>query len=275
MPRNFARLLTALLCALLLSPLAADAQKKGGGKKGKGKGKQEQPQPQPEQQQPPPPQAPAPPPPQVGTVDRRLWEYKTSDARSAVEPVAGQADSNAAVAVAVGRVLEQEKKYGESEAKLRKATELAPSDPAAWVWLGETYLRQRNSGAADGAFRKAAEVAGGNDYYLGVARLRLRQYDEAVAALERARGSSFGALVPYQIGVARFSQQQWQPAMDQLNQAIQMDSNLAFAYFYRGLTADKMKRTDILVNDMEQFLKLAPNAPEAEAAKAVLRAVKK
>jgi tetratricopeptide (TPR) repeat protein len=271
MPRP--RLLTALLCLLLLSPLAADAaQKKKGGKKGKGK--QEQPTPQQEQQQ-PPPAAPAPPPAEVGTVDRRLWEYKTSEARSAVNSVAGQADSNAAVSVALGRVLEQEKNYGESESRLRKATELAPSDPAAWVWLGETYLRQRNSGAADGAFRKAAEVAGGNDYYLGVARLRLRQYDEAVSALERARGSSFGALVPYQIGVARFSQEQWQPAMDQLNQAIQMDSNLAFAYFYRGLTADKMKRTDILVNDMEQFLKLAPNAPEAEVAKAVLRAVKK
>ncbi len=276
MPRTSApRILTALLCALLLSPLALDAaqKKKKGGKKNTDK--QEQPMPSQDQQQPAPPAAPAPPPAEVGTVDRRLWEYKTSEARSALNPVAGQADSNAAVSVALGRVLEQEKNYGESEAKLRKATELAPADPAAWVWLGETYLRQRNSGAADSAFRKAAEVAGGNDYYLGVARLRLRQYDEAVAALERARGSSFGALVPYQIGIARFFQEQWQPAMDQLNQAIQMDSNLAFAYFYRGLTADKMKRTDILVNDMEQFLKLAPNAPEAEVAKAVLRAVKK
>lgn len=268
------RPLTALLCLLLLSPLAADAQKKKGGGK-KNKGKQEQPTPQQDQQQPSPPAAPAPPPAEVGTADRKLWEYRTSEARSALNSVAGQADSNAAVSVALGRVLEQEKNYGESVSRLQKATEMAPSDPAAWVWLGETYLRQRNSGAADGAFRKAAEVAGGNDYYLGVARLRLGQYDEAVSALERARGSSFGALVPYQIGVARFSQQQWQPAMDQLNQAIQMDSSLAFAYFYRGLTADKMKRTDILVNDMEQFLKLAPNAPEAEVAKAVLRAVKK
>ena len=265
------RIVTALLCLLLLAPLAADAQKKKGGKK---KGNQEQPTPQQDQQQ-PPPSAPAPPPAEVNTVDRKLWEYRTSEARSTVNSVAGQADGNAAVSVALGRVLEQEKNYGESAARLQKATELAPSDPAAWVWLGETYLRQRNNGAADSAFRKAAEVAGGNDYYLGVARLRLRQYDEAVAALERARGSGFGALVPYQIGLARFLQEQWQPAMDQLSQAIQMDSNLAFAYFYRGLTADKMKRTDVLVNDMEQFLKLAPSAPEAEVAKAVLRAVKK
>lgn len=273
MPRNPARLLTALLCALLLSPLALDAaQKKGGGKKGKGK--QNQPPQQQEQQQ-PPAQAPAPPPAAVGTVDRRLWEHKTSEARSALNPISDQADGNAAVAIALGRVLEQEKKYGESEARLRKATELAPSDPAAWVWLGETYLRQRNSGAADGAFRKAAEVAGGNDYYLGVARQRLRQYDEAIASLERARGSGFGALVPYQIGVTRLFQEQWQPALDQLTQAIEQDSGLAFAYYYRGLAAEKLNRKDLLVNDMERFLQLAPDSPEAERARLILRAVKK
>lgn len=263
------RILTALLCLLLLSPLAADAQKKKGGKK---KGNQDQPTPQQEQQQ-PPPSAPAPTPAEVNTVDRRLWEYRTSEARSAVNSIAGQADGNAAVSVALGRVLEQEKNYGESAARLQKATELAPSDPAAWVWLGETYLRQRNNGAADSAFRKAAEVAGGNDYYLGVARQRLRQYDEAVAAFERAQG--FGALVPYQIGVTRLFQEQWQPALDQLTRAIDSDSGLAYAYYYRGLAAEKLNRKDLLVNDMERFLKLAPDAPEAERARMILRAVKK
>jgi tetratricopeptide (TPR) repeat protein len=261
------RILTALLCALLLSPVAVDAAQKK-----KGKGKQQPPPPQQEQQQPPPAQPPA-PPAEVSTVDRRLWEHKTSDARSAVAPVAAQADSNPAVAIALGRVLEQEKNYGESEARLRKATELAPSDPAAWVWLGETYLRQRNTGAAEGAFRKAAEVAGGNDYYLGVARQRLRQYDEAVAAFGRAQG--FGALVPYQIGVTRVFQEQWQPALDQLSQAIDMDPALAYAYYYRGRAADKLGRKDLLVNDMERFLNLAPNAPEADQARAILRSVKK
>lgn len=276
MPRNIAsRTLTALLCALLLSPLAADAaQKKGKGKKGKG-GKQDQGQQQPTGQgQTAPPQQ-GPPPAAVGTVDRRLWEYKTSEARSAVSSVADQAASNAHVAVALGRVLEQEKKYGEAEAQLRKATELAPADAAAQVWLGEVYLRQRNSGAADGAFRRAAELASssGDNYHLGVARQRLRQYDEAVSALERA--GSGNPLVPYQIGVTRLYQEQWQPALDQLTKAVEMDSGLAYAYYHRGLAAEKLNRKDLLVNDMERFLQLAPNAPEAERAKAILRAVKR
>lgn len=277
MARNTApRILAALLCALLLSPLAVDAaQKKNKGKKGKG-GKQDQGQQQPPagqgQSAPPPPAAP---PAAVGTVDRRLWEFKTSEARSAVNPIADQAASNAYVAMALGRVLEQEKKYGEAESQLRKAVELAPSDPAAQVWLGEVYLRQRNQGAADGAFRRAAELAEarGDNYHLGVARQRLRQYDQAVSALERA--GSAGALAPYQIGVTRLFQEQWQPALDQLTRAIEMDSGLAYAYYHRGLAAEKLNRKDLLVNDMERFLQLAPNAPEAERAKAILRAVKR
>ncbi|HKH49862.1 MAG TPA: tetratricopeptide repeat protein [Thermoanaerobaculia bacterium] len=223
-----------------------------------------------------PAQEPA--PPEVRTVDRQLWEYKTGEARSTIDGVAGKADSNGAVAAALGRVLEQEKKYGDSEARLRKATELSPSDPAAFLYLGETLLRQRKGGDADAAFRKAEELGGAQggrdgEYYRGVALQRLRRYDESVQALERAREADPGnALIPLQIGITRVFQEQWQPAMDQLNQAIEKDSGLAYAYFYRGLAAEGLRRKDLLVNDMERFLALAPTSPEADRAKAVLRA---
>jgi len=271
---NWPSFLTALLCALILFPLSVDAQKKKGGGKSK---------PPKDQQQAPPPSGsePAPPPAapaEVRTVDRKLWEYRTAEARSAVQAVADQADSNGAVAVAMGRVLEQEQKYGEAESRLRRATELSPSDPAAQVWLGEVLLRQRNSGGADSAFRKAADLAsaGGSDYYLGVAKMRLRQFDEAAGALERARKADGGnPLIPYQLGLTRLFQEQWQPALDQLSQSVEMDSGLAYGYYYRGLAAEKLGRKDLLVNDMSRFVELAPNAPEAERARAILRAVKK
>ena len=42
-----------------------------------------------------------------------------------------------------------------------------------------------------------------------------------------------------------------------------------------GRAAEKLGRKDLLVNDMERFLKLAPDAPEAELARMILRSVKK
>lgn len=279
-PSLFLKLLTlgTLVTVILAAPASLEAGKKkkpsgkppadqgGGGDQG-GSGQN------------PPPQEPA--PPEVRTADRQLWEYKTGAARSTVNGVAGKADTNGAVSTALGRVLEQEKKYGDSEARLRKATELSPSDPAAFLYLGETLLRQRKEGEADAAFRRAEELGGaqgGGDgnYFRGVALQRLRRYDEAVQALESARGADPGnALIPFQIGVTRTFQKQWQPALDQLNKAIEMDSGLAYAYFYRGLAAYNLGRTDLLVNDMERFLVLAPASPEAEQAKGVLRAAKR
>jgi tetratricopeptide (TPR) repeat protein len=278
---GFRTALAALLCAILLSPLAVDAaQRKKPPRKKPGAGQQqgEQTQ-QPSQGEAPKPAEPAAPPSQVFETDRRLWEYKTSEARSALQPVAGQADGNGYVAMALGRVLEQEKKYGEAEAQLRKATELAPSDPAPWVYLGEVYLRQKRNGDASAAFRKAADLgstkAGGDAaYYRGVAQQRLGQHDQAVSTLSGAQGPEPG-LAAYQIGVTRWEQKNYQAALEQLNQALAANPRLAYAYFYRGLVQDKLGRKDLLVGDMETFLKLAPHAPEAEIAKAVLRAVQR
>jgi len=210
-------------------------------------------------------------------VGERLSHYQTGPARDALGPFLAQADANGYVATAAGRVLEQEKRYGDAEAQLRKATALLPDDPAAYVYLGEVYLRQKRESDASAAFSRAAELArarGGAQaaYYLGVAQQRLRQYDEAVATLQGASAPA-AALIPFQIGVTRTFQGSWQAAAEQLDRAIEVDSGLAYAYYYRGMVQDKLGNKDRLVNDMDRFLALAPNAPEADQARAIVRAV--
>jgi tetratricopeptide (TPR) repeat protein len=273
--------LTALLAVLLFVPFAAEAKppKKPNNKKPK----PNQQQPAPAQEQPTPQGEPAQvqqsPPAGIDGVDEKLWRYQTGEARGVLGRFMDQADKNAYVALASGRVLDQEKKYGEAEAQIRKATEMVPSDPAPFAYLGELYRHQGRNGDADNAFRKAADVArakGGSEsaYYLGVAQQHLKQYDEAVATLQGARAPQ-SALVPYQIGVTRYFQGNWDAAVEQLNNAINMDSGLAYAYYYRALAQDKKGRKDQLVNDMGRFLALAPNAPEAGQAKAILNSVKR
>jgi tetratricopeptide (TPR) repeat protein len=196
-----------------------------------------------------------------------------------VSKFSDQADQNPYVAMAFGRVREQEKNYGEAEARLKKAAEMAPGDPAPLVYLGEVYLRQRRDGEASAAFSKAAEAAqtkGGAEaaYYLGIAQQRLKQYDAAVATFQGARAPQ-PALIPYQIGVTRAFQESWQAAAEQLSRAIDMDSGLAYAYYYRGLAEEKVGRKDLLINDLERFVALAPDAPEADRARAIVQAAKR
>lgn len=217
---------------------------------------------------------------------KKVNAYQTREARAALEPVAGKAESDPRVALALGRVLDQEKKFDEAAAMLKKAAEKAPSDPAAHVYLGETYLHANRQSDADGEFRKAAEFGklcaekdpkdAASRYFLGVANQRLKNYDEALAQLEKARElQPDNALATYQIGVTKVFQQKWAEGVDQLGKALEKDSGIAYAYYYRGLAQDKLGRKDQMVLDLDRFVKLAPDAPEADRARTVLKAAKR
>src|SRR6185295_7415468 len=101
-------------------------------------------------------------------------------------PLLPKAATSSSVSLALGQVLTQEKSYGDAEAQLKKAAQLAPSDPAPYVALGEAYLYEKRQGDADAAFQQAAQAAQAASgpsaaYYLGVAQQRLKQYDQAIA----------------------------------------------------------------------------------------------
>ena len=229
--------------------------------------------------------APAPPTPveAARTAERKLDSFMTADARTALTPVAAQAGANVDVAIALGRLLEQEKKYAESADVLQKAVALAPADPRPSHWLGETLLRARKTAEADAAFRTAAELAtkaaearpADATAFLakGAALSRLRRYDEAMTALAKARELDGGsAATLYQMGSTRAFQQKWGEAVDLLTQTLAKDSGLALAYYYRGLAQEKLGRKDQMVLDLDRFVKVAATAPEAERAKALLAA---
>ena len=65
-----------------------------------------------------------------------------------------------------------------------------------------------------------------------------------------------------------------QAGFDQLSNAIDLNSGYAYAYYYRALAAEKIGRKDITVNDLDRFLRLAPDAPEAEKASRILQAAR-
>ena len=222
----------------------------------------------------------------LGTVDAKLALYATQEARSAVGPIADRAVSDARVAVAMGRILEQEKRYDEAVVQLKKAAELAPDNAQNLVYLGEIYVRQRKDADVAATFQRIIDLmqpkadadvtAWEPRYYLAIAQMRRKLFDPASANFTSALAlRPDHAMTLYYFGYMRALQQKWADAVDKLTKALTVDPNLAYAYYYRGLAQDKLGKKDQLVIDMDRFLKLAPNTPEAERARGILDAAKR
>lgn len=217
-------------------------------------------------------------------VDQKLLAYATAEARSELGAMANQ--QTAGALTVLGRIYEQEKSYGEAATALKKAAEMDPADPAPFAHLGEAYLHQKRQGEADAAFRevekraKAAVAKSPNDasaqYYLGVAQQRLRQYDAAAASLAKARQLDPGNPLPiYQQGLTKALEGKWQDSVSLLTEALDLNPSLAYAYYYRGQSAAQINRKDMLIADLQRFLELAPEAPEAPIARRTIASARR
>ncbi len=221
----------------------------------------------------------APPPAKVATANRQLLAYNTAAARKALgDTPAGQ---DIWVAIARGRILEQEGDYEAAAAELRGAVERGSKNPVPALFLGETLAYAGKAAAAEEAYAQAearsrALVASNAEdaealYYLGVSQQRQKRFGDAAANLERARTlRPQDPLVHFDLGVTRFYQQNWQQASDLLSAALEKNPEIALAYYYRGLAYAKLGRKDLLHGDLDHFVKMAPNAPEAANARQIL-----
>jgi tetratricopeptide (TPR) repeat protein len=218
----------------------------------------------------------------LAQIDRRLEAWNTADAKRLVGELTGVPDAE--VAIARGRVAQQEKDWSTAQAELERAAKSSPDDPEPLVFLGETLLLANNQGGARQAFAQAADVAQARlaesaddvdaPYSLGVSQQRMMRFDDAFANLSKARQEDpSDALIVYQLGVTRAFQERWSEAAALLDQAIAMNSGIAYAYYYRGLSEGRAGHKDRLVNDLNRFLAMAPHAPDAAKAQKILESV--
>ena len=178
---------------------------------------------------------------------------------------------------------------GKLDDALNATTQVAkdfPSAPAPEYYRGEILYWKGKVKDAEGAWKAAATRAqaerekqpknGWASYYLGAAKLQLRDFAAAKTALEAALANGASKpLVNYQLGLLAGAQQRWQDAVDLFTAALTEDSGLAYAYYYRGLSWSKLKKTDQLLLDMDRFLTLAPESPDAIKARSILASTRR
>jgi tetratricopeptide (TPR) repeat protein len=165
---------------------------------------------------------------------------------------------------------------------LSKMSKNKSVDFVAAYFYGEILYSQKKRPEANAAWRAAAKSAGAAvkadptdataQFYLGAALVRAKRFEEARTALRLAvRGGFDEPMVNHQIGLSYLFADKWKEAKDAFDLGLAVDARYAPMYFYRAMAWDKLGRKDNSLIDLDQYVKLAPNGPDAGFAKSVLK----
>ncbi len=113
-------------------------------------------------------------------------------------------------------------------------------------------------------------------HFIGLSGEQLLNDDGA--ALESAQKAvDMAANLPeshFQLGLVLAKRQDWKAAADAFDKASELNPGHAYAHYYGGLMQYRAGRPDRMANHFEQFLKLAPDAPERPEVLQIMRTVR-
>ena len=178
-------------------------------------------------------------------------------------------------------------KFQESEKVLREAVKANPQDIQAAYYLGLSVLMLDKHNEALAILLKAqdamAKAGKGNpanpdEYQIRIALARtyleLKQNEEAWKNLEAANKLNAGAIDGYIYRGAYYINKANLPqAIKELEKAMNMDNNNAYAHYYAGYAYLRSGNPAKAVDMFKLFLQLAPQAPEAVKVKALIDAL--
>jgi tetratricopeptide (TPR) repeat protein len=79
----------------------------------------------------------------------------------------------------------------------------------------------------------------------------------------------------YQLGLVLARRQEWQPAAAAFDRTAELDPRLAYAYYYGGLMYSRVQQAAQMGVRFEQFLRLAPEAPERPEVVSIMRTMRR
>jgi len=177
-----------------------------------------------------------------------------------------------------GIALYNTQKYAEAEQALAQAVQAEDGNAQAHEYLGLVYLAMDKVEQASMELSRAQELNPASDSTkVALARLYIetKEFDKAEESLKAAQEiNGENPEVPLYSGALKVAKRDFQGAISDLNQAIARKSDNAYAHYYAGLAYNALKRPDKMVESFQTFLKLAPNAPEADRVRSLLRSVR-
>lgn len=166
-------------------------------------------------------------------------------------------------------------KYQETIDKIKSSAD-APPDQVYLRALANRKLNQNDE--AKEAFGKLAGH-GEDDAWHHVGKSGIALTDGDLQAAEDAAKKAVEingdlAEARYQLGLVLSARDNQTQAADAFAKATELKPQMAYAHYEAGMAFYKIKRVDRMAVYFENFLKLAPNAPEKPAVQSIMRTVR-
>ena len=151
-------------------------------------------------------------------------------------------------------------------------------DPAVLYTAAQSHQKLgENDRALETYSALAARDEGDIWHSIGLSGQQLMQ-DDVEGALGSARHAvemdGGMAEAHYQLGLVLAKRQEWQPAAAEFDRVTELNPSNAYAHYYGGLMHYRANRPDRMANHFEQFLKLAPDAPERPEVMQIMKTVR-
>lgn len=151
-------------------------------------------------------------------------------------------------------------------------------DPAVLYTAAQSHQKLgENDQALQTYGALAAREEGDVWHFIGLSGQQLMQDDTegAVASARQAVEMNGGmAEAHYQLGLVLAKRQEWASAATEFDRVTEINPSNAYAHYYGGLMHYRANRPDRMANHFEQFLKLAPDAPERPEVTQIMRTVR-
>jgi tetratricopeptide (TPR) repeat protein len=151
--------------------------------------------------------------------------------------------------------------------------------PREQVYLRALAHRKLNQNdEAKDVFGTLAEADEGSHWrQIGLSGRALMEgnLDTALTAAKKAVDMDGGsAQARYQLGLVESARNSSTQAAEAFAKAAELDSQMAYAHYEAGMAYYKAKRVDRMAVYFENFLRLAPEAPERSAVQSIMRTVR-
>lgn len=163
---------------------------------------------------------------------------------------------------------------GQYQAVVEKTADDA--SPAAQYLKGLAHRKLNQTDEAKSAFGRL-EGAGDEWRAVGESAISLADgdLDQALAAARTAVKHNAGlAQAQYQLGLVQDARGDSSAAAEAFARAADANPQMAYAHYYAGMNFYKAQRIDRMAVYFENFIKLAPDAPERPAVESIMRTVR-